>query len=80
METGIVSPRTTSILENIMRELGRRVNKLGWNWSDEGVEQMAKMVIMRRYDREVWEVYWRKELGLRGRCTIVIKEIRRHVA
>lgn len=80
LETGIVSPRTTSILENIMRELGRRVKKLGWNWSDEGVEQMAKMVMMRRYDREEWENYWRKELGLRDRCTIIIKEIHRHVA
>src|SRR3989338_1255374 len=80
LETGIVAPRTTSILENIMRELGRRVKKLGWNWSDEGVEQMAKMVMMRRYDREAWNAYWKKELGLRDRCTITIKEVRRHVA
>jgi len=80
LETGIVSPRTTSILENIMRELGRRVKKLGYNWSDEGVEKMAKMVMMRRYDRKQWEEYWKKELGLRGRCKIVIKEVSRHAA
>lgn len=80
LETGIVAPRTTSILENIMRELGRRVKKLGYNWSDAGVEQMAKMVMMRRYDRDEWEAYWKKELGLRGRCKIVVKEIRRGAA
>lgn len=80
LQTGIVAPRTTSILENIMRELGRRVKKLGWNWSDEGVERMAQMVMMRRYGREEWEAYWKKELGLRGRCKIFIKEIRRAAA
>jgi hypothetical protein len=55
LETGIVAPRTTSILENIIRELGRRVKKLGWSWSDEGAEQMEKMVLLRRFDRELWE-------------------------
>jgi len=77
LETGIVAPRTTSILENIIRELGRRVKKLGWNWSDEGAEQMAKMVLLRRFDRELWEEYWQQELGLHERCKIEIKEIRR---
>lgn len=80
LETGIIAPRTTSILENIIRELGRRVKKLGWNWSDEGVEQMAKMVMLRRYDRALWETYWKEALGLRGRCKITIKEVRRHAA
>lgn len=80
LETGIVAPRTTSILENIIRELGRRVKKLGWNWSDEGAEQMAKMVMLRRFDRELWEKYWQQELGLNGRCKIEIKGIRRCAA
>jgi hypothetical protein len=77
LETGIVAPRTTSILENIIKELGRRVKKLGWNWTDDGVEQMSKMVLLRRFDRELWEEYWKQELGLHGRCRIEIKEIRR---
>lgn len=34
---------STSILENITRELGRRLKKLGWNWSDEGIVRTAEM-------------------------------------
>lgn len=80
LETGIVAPRTTSILENIMRELGRRVKKLGWNWSDAGVERMARMVMLRRYDEPRWEAYWRERLGLRGRCRIEIRSLQRRAA
>jgi len=80
LETGIVAPRTTSILENIMRELGRRVKKLGWNWSDEGVVRIAKMVLLRRYDQAQWEAFWKETLGLKGRCRITIKKIARKAA
>lgn len=75
LKTGIVAPRTTSILENIMRELGRRVKKLGWNWSDPGVVRMARMIMLRRYDEQQWNDYWNEVLGLRGRCRIAIRKI-----
>jgi hypothetical protein len=75
LKTGIVAPRTTSILENIMRELGRRIKKLGWNWSDPGVVRMAGMIMLRRYDEEQWNAYWNEALDLRGRCQIVIRKI-----
>jgi len=39
LETGIVCPRTTSIIENLIRELVRRLKKIGWNWSDAGAER-----------------------------------------
>lgn len=80
LETGIVGPRTTSILENIMREIGRRAKKLGWNWSDDGVVQMTKMVLLRRYDEDEWNEYWKRELGLRDRCHISITSITREAA
>jgi len=72
LETGVIAPRTTSILENMMRELGRRVKKLGWNWSDEGIVRIAKIILLRHYDREAWDSYWREALGLRNRCQIQI--------
>jgi len=77
LETGIISPRTTSILEGIMKELGRRVKKLGWNWSDSGIVRIAKMVLLRRYDNAKWEDYWKQTLGLQGRCKISIMNISR---
>lgn len=80
LETGVVAPRTTSILENVMRELGRRVKKLGWNWRDPGVAQMSQIVMLRRYDPKTWEAWWRDKLGLRGRCRITIQGIDRSAA
>lgn len=77
LETGIIAPRTTSMLENMMRELGRRVKKLGWNWSDEGIVRIAKIILLRHYDREAWDRYWREALGLRDRCKIQILRVER---
>ena len=45
LETGIVCPRTTSIVENLIRELVRRLKKIGWNWSDAGATRMGRMVM-----------------------------------
>jgi hypothetical protein len=80
LETGVVAPRTTSILECVMRELSRRVKRLGWNWRDHGITQMSQMVMLRRYDPETWDAWWRERLGLRGRCRITIQNIERKAA
>jgi hypothetical protein len=70
LRTGIVCPRTTSIIENLIRELVRRLKKIGWNWSDAGAERMGRIVMIRRYDPEAWEDYWRERMKLQGRCQI----------
>lgn len=72
LETGIVAPRSASILECIIRELVRRLKKAGWNWSDEGATRMGRMVMIRRYDPEAWEAYWKKRMNLQGRCKIKV--------
>jgi hypothetical protein len=74
LETGLIGPRTTSIIEGVIRELVRRLKKLGWNWSDPGAERMGRMVIMRRYDVEGWTQFWQNRLDLRGRCDMRIVE------
>ncbi len=70
LETGIVAPRSASILECIIRELVRRLKKVGWNLSDEGATHMGRVVMIRRYDPEAWETYWKKRMNLKGRCRI----------
>jgi hypothetical protein len=72
LQTGIIAPSSTGVLEEIMRELGRRVKKLGWNWKDHGVTQQASMILLRRYSQDQWEDYWRRRLDLRDRCQIHI--------
>lgn len=70
LDTGIIAPRTTSIIENIIRELVRRLKKIGWNWSDQGATRMGRIVMIRRYDPEAWIRYWNERINLRGRCHI----------
>lgn len=72
LETGIVGHRTTSIIESTIRELVRRLKKLGWNWSDQGAERMGRIVILCRYEGANWEAYWRERLGLQDRCQMKI--------
>jgi hypothetical protein len=72
LDTGIIAPRTTSIIENLIRELVRRLKKIGWNWSDEGAARMGRIVMIRRYDPEAWFEYWNQRINLRGRCKITL--------
>ena len=74
LETGIVGPRTTSIIENTIKELVRRLKKIGWNWSDAGATRMGRVVLLRRLDEEAWEQYWRDRMNLQGRCKIKITQ------
>jgi len=77
LETGIIAPSSTGLLEEIMREIGRRVKKLGWNWNDHGVTQQAKMILLRRYSQEEWDAYWKRRLDLQGRCQATVTQFER---
>ncbi len=74
LETGLVAPRTASTVENIIRELVRRLKKVGWNWSDAGATRMGRVVLLRRYDEDAWEKYWKDRMNLQGRCHIQITQ------
>ncbi len=69
-----MAPRTASIVENTIRELVRRLKKVGWNWSDAGATRMGRVVLLRRYDEETWDKYWRDRMNLQGRCQIQITQ------
>lgn len=71
LATGIVAPRTASLVESVIKELGRRLKKVGWNWSDRGAAKMGWMVLIRRYHPQEWEEYWRQRMNLHDRCQIV---------
>lgn len=75
LQTGIVAPRTTSILENILREIGRRMKKIAYNWRDKGAARMGNLVMLRHYDQPTWDAYWKQTLDLRDRCRIRIESI-----
>jgi len=71
MQTGIASPRTTSYLERLMRELGRRLKKIAFGWLDEGAAKMARIIIRRICSPEQWAQYWKNKLRLNG--TVIVQ-------
>ena len=72
---GVIAPKTTSLLERLFRELGRRLKKIAWGWSDMGATNISKMIMIRQYSREKWEQYWRNKLGIKGYFNIHIESV-----
>ena len=48
-----------------MREIGRRLKKIAFGWSESGAAKMARMVIARILNPTGWREHWegRKKLG-----------------
>lgn len=80
LQTGIIAPRTASIVENVIKELGRRLKKVGWNWSDQGATKMGRMVMLRRYDPEQWKKFWQDRMNLNNRCKISLTKFETRLA
>ena len=73
LETGVIAPKTTSLLERVFREIGRRLKRIAWGWSDTAVTNISKMIMIRQYSRDKWEQYWKEKLGIKGYFNIRIK-------
>lgn len=44
LKLGIVCPRASSLIERVIRELGRRLKKLAYNWSDKGAAKISRII------------------------------------
>jgi hypothetical protein len=66
LKTGVIAPKTTSLLERVFREIGRRLKKIAWGWSDTAVTNLSKMIMIRQYSRDNWLSYWKEKLGIKG--------------
>ena len=75
LKTGVIAPKTTSLLERVFREIGRRLKKVAWGWSDKAVTNLSKMILIRQYARDKWEAYWKEKLGIKGYFTIHILSV-----
>jgi hypothetical protein len=70
LEIGYMPPKAISILERTMREMGRRLKKIGASWKDKGLLAIAYVLMTRIYTPQQWKEYWDKLLDLQGRCSI----------
>jgi len=75
LATGIVAPKTTSRLERLFRELGRRLKRIAWGWSDKVATNLSKMIMVKQYRPEVWKKYWLKKMGIEGYLTIWVQNV-----
>jgi len=41
----------------VFREIGRRLKRIAWGWSDQAVTNLSKMIMIRQYSRDKWEEY-----------------------
>jgi len=76
LKTGIIAPKTTSLLERVFREIGRRLKRIAWGWADKTVTNLSKMIMIRQYSREKWEQYWKEKLGIKGYFNIEISAVK----
>jgi hypothetical protein len=75
LKTGVIAPKTISLLERIFREIGRRLKRIAWGWSDSAVSKLSKMIILKKYSQEKWKQYWKQKLGIEGHFSIHIKNV-----
>ena len=76
LKTGVIAPKTTSMLERIFREIGRRIKRIAYGWADETVSKLSKMIVLKKYSKEKWEQYWKQKLGIEGNFSIEILHIK----
>ncbi len=72
LKTGVIAPKTISLLERIFREIGRRMKRIAWGWSDTTASKLSKMIILKKYSKEKWKQYWKQKLGIEGNFVIQI--------
>ena len=75
LKTGVIAPKTTSLLERVFREVGRRLKRIAWGWSDKAVTNLSKMIMIKQYSRKKWEQYWKEKLGIKGYFDIEIRSV-----
>jgi len=64
LKYGLVSSRTSSMIERMMREIGRRLKKIAFGWSEIGAAKMARIIIKRITSADEWNKYWNKRLRI----------------
>ena len=75
LKTGVIAPKTISLLERVFREVGRRLKRIAWGWADKTVTKLSKMIMLKQYSKTKWEQYWLKKLGIEGHFHISIRSV-----
>ena len=66
LKLGLICPRASSLVERVMRELGRRLKKIAYGWSDKGAVKIAKIILKKFTSEKEWEEYWKNKMNIIG--------------
>jgi len=72
LKLGLISPRASSMVERVMRELARRIKRIAYGWSDKGVTKVARIILKRFTNAKEWEVYWKNKMNVIGNVYVDI--------
>jgi hypothetical protein len=65
LNTGIANPKVTSLVERTIREIKRRIKKIGFMWSEKGAEKMTRLVLLQlSTTKQYWESHWQQKTGI----------------
>lgn len=65
IQHGITNPKVTSLVERMMREIKRRIKKIGFGWSKKGAQRMTRLVLLQMSStKHKWETYWNEKMGI----------------
>ena len=65
LKTGISNPKVTSLVERTMREIKRRIKKIGFMWSEKGAEKMTRLILLQlSTTKHYWETHWQEKTGI----------------
>jgi hypothetical protein len=76
LQSGVIAPKTISLLERVFREIGRRLKRIAWGWSDPVATKLSKMILLKQYSRTKWEKYWKQKLEIEGYFQIEIASVK----
>ena len=74
MALGIAQP-PQPLIERLMREIGRRLKKIAFGWSESGAAKMARMVIARILNPTSWREHWESRRRIVGDAIIVFQGV-----
>jgi hypothetical protein len=75
LKSGLVMPRVSSMIERLMRELGRRLKRIAFGWSERGAAKMARIIIKRITSAREWTAYWHARLRIAGKVTLTLERV-----
>jgi len=75
LKSGLVMPRASSMIERLMRELGRRLKRIAFGWSERGAAKMARIIIKRITSAREWTAYWHARLRITGKVALTLERV-----